>query len=86
MKVKAYAQFRRLYRKLPASIRRKALRQIRRLSRSSRHPSLQVKKIKGARGIWEVRVDIQYRMTFEIVGDTIFLRVIGNHDDALRAP
>ena len=51
MKVRAYAKFRDLYWKLPASIRRKALRQIHRLS-----------------------------------DDAIFLRVIGDHDEALRRP
>jgi len=47
---------------------------------------LHTKKIKGKEDIWEVRVDIHYRMTFEIIGDTIYLRVVGNHDDVLKNP
>ncbi|NNN05473.1 MAG: cytotoxin [Elusimicrobia bacterium] len=87
MKVRAYDKFRDLYRKLPSAVRRKALRQIHRLSKDQRHPSLQVKRIQGTAGIWEARVDIRYRMTFEIAGgDTIVLRVIGDHDEALRRP
>ena len=87
MKVRAYAKFRDLYRKLPPGIRRKALRQIHRLSKNQRHPSLQIKRVQGTSGIWEARVDIRYRMTFEFSGsDTIFLRVIGDHDEALRRP
>ena len=86
MKVKAYAKFRGFYRKLPKAIRRKALRQIRKLSKNSRHPSLRVKKIQGTADIWEARIDLHYRMTFEIVDDTIFLRVIGHHDEALKNP
>lgn len=86
MRIHAYDRFRKLYRKLPSSIRRKALRQIRRLAKDSYHPSLQVKKMKGTADIWEARVDLQYRMTFERQGDTIFLRVIGNHDEALKNP
>ena len=44
------------------------------------------KKIKGTKGIWEARIDINYRISFEIIGDTIFLRVIGNHDEVLKKP
>lgn len=51
-----------------------------------RHPSLHTKKIKGSEGIWEARVDISYRLTFEIIEDTIFLRVVGNHDEVLKSP
>ncbi|MBI4679578.1 MAG: hypothetical protein HY748_18550 [Elusimicrobia bacterium] len=86
MRVKAYAKFHDLYRKLPQAIRRKALRQIHRLSKDLRHPSLQVKRIQGTPGIWEARVDIRYRMTFEFEGDILFLRVIGDHDEVLRRP
>ena len=49
-------------------------------------PSLHTKKIKGKEGIWEARVDIHNRMTFEIISDTIYLRVVGNHDDVLKNP
>jgi len=86
VKVKAYAKFRDLYRKLPTAIRRKALRQIHRLAQDLRHPSLQVKRIQGTPGIWEARVDIRHRMTFEFEGDILFLRVIGDHDEVLRRP
>lgn len=40
----------------------------------------------GSKGIWEGRVDISYRLTFEIIQDTIFLRVVGNHDEVLKNP
>ncbi|MEK6543012.1 MAG: hypothetical protein AABZ44_01050 [Elusimicrobiota bacterium] len=86
MKIRAYAKFKNFYRGLPEFVRSKALRQIRRLAKDMRYPSLRVKKIQGALGIWEARVDRQYRMTFEIIGDTIYLRVIGNHDDTLKNP
>lgn len=86
MKVQAYASFRKLYRKLPAAIRRKVLRQIRQIAKNPQHPSLQVKRIRGTADIWEARVDLQYRMTFERHGDSIFLRVVANHDEALKNP
>ncbi len=86
MKVKAYSKFRSLYRKLPPAIRSKALRQIHRLAKDLRHPSLQVKRIQGTPGLWEARVDIRYRMSFEFENDVLFLRVIGDHDEVLRRP
>ena len=86
MKIKAYKKFQRLYKDLPADIRKKIDKQIEYLVRDIRHPSLQVKKIQGCKNICEARVDIHYRFTFEIIGDTIFLRVVGNHEEVLRNP
>ena len=86
MKLLAYQRFRKSYQHLPLAIQRKVDKQLRFLAEHPRHPSLQVKPIKGATGLWEARVDLQYRMTFEMVGDTIYLRVVGNHDDVLRRP
>jgi addiction module RelE/StbE family toxin len=86
MKIKAYRSFKKKYRKLPAAIQDKVDRQIEQLSNNFKHPSLHTKKIKGIDGIWEVRVDDFYRLTFEIVEDTVFLRVVGNHDDVLKNP
>ncbi|MBI5038614.1 MAG: hypothetical protein HZC13_02440 [Nitrospirae bacterium] len=86
MKIKAYARFKNCYEKLSSDIQRKADRQIKILSEDFQHPSLHTKKIKGTQGIWEARIDIHYRISFEIIGDTIFLRVIGNHDEVLKKP
>ena len=86
MKIRAYQRFGRAYRELPAAIQKKTDRQIRILSEDMMHPSLHAKKIKGKEAIWEARVDIRYRLTFENVGDTLFLRVVGNHDEVLKSP
>jgi hypothetical protein len=43
-------------------------------------------KIKGRERIWETRIDLYYRLTFEIIEDTLFLRVTGSHDEVLRTP
>lgn len=56
------------------------------MTENPRHPSLHAKKIQGVSGIWEARVDRQYRLSFEMTGDTIYLRVVGNHDDVLKHP
>jgi mRNA-degrading endonuclease RelE of RelBE toxin-antitoxin system len=86
MNIKAYESFRKSFQNLPTSIRKKTEKQIHLLLKDFNHPSLHTKKIKGKSEIWEARVDLHYRMTFEVVEDTIFLRVVGNHDDVLKNP
>jgi mRNA-degrading endonuclease RelE of RelBE toxin-antitoxin system len=86
LKIKAYKRFKRCYEELPENIQKKVDKQLYLLAQNIHHPSLQTKKIKGAHGIWEGRVDLFYRITFEIIEDTIFLRAVGNHDAVLKKP
>ena len=86
MKIKAYKRFKKCYEDLPKNIQKKVDKQIHLLAQDFRHPSLQTKKIKGSYGIWEGRIDLSYRMTFEITEDAIFLRTVGNHDAVLKKP
>ena len=86
MKIKAYKRFLKAYHSLPENVQKKVDKQIALLSKDFKHPSLHTKKIKGREGIWEARIDIHHRLTFEIIEDTIFLRVAGNHDEVLRSP
>jgi len=86
MKIKAYQRFKKAYRELPQHIQVKTDKQLSILAENMHHPSLHTKKIKGKTGIWEARIDLQFRLTFEIVENTIFLRVAGNHDDVLKRP
>ena len=75
------------YKKLPDSIRKKVKRQIQLLAENPRHPSLQTKPIQGTNGIYEARIDIHYHMTYErLPDDTLLLRVVAQHDDALKKP
>jgi len=86
VRVLAYQSFRDFYQKLPVSIQKKVDKQLRFLENNPRYPSLQVKRIQGTAGIWEARVDRHYRMSFEMTGNTIYLRAVGNHDDVLKNP
>jgi mRNA-degrading endonuclease RelE of RelBE toxin-antitoxin system len=86
MKIKAYLRFRKAYQDLPENLQKKVDKQLRLLLRDFNHPSLQTKKIKGTKGIWEARVDHSHRFTFEIADETLFLRVVGNHDEVLKKP
>jgi len=85
-KVSLTKHFKEKYIKLPARIREKFDRQFLQLSKTPRHPSLHIKRVKSAPGIWEGRVDRTYRFTFEIINGVYVFRNIDNHDDCLKHP
>ena len=70
---------------LDEKTREKLKRQLSYLMSDPRPPSLQIKKIKGTRSIFEARVDAFYRFTFEYDDDNkIILRVVGPHNSTLK--
>lgn len=86
-KIQLSERFIALYRSLPPAIRKKIDRQIGLLANDPRHPSLQTKAIQGTNGIYEARVDLNYRLTYErLPGDILLLRVVARHDEALKKP
>lgn len=68
------------YGQLPRNIQKKVDRQILHLAQDIRHPALYAKKMVGQGDVWEGRVDIHYRFTFQIEGDTVILRKVGTHE------
>lgn len=81
MKIIRSPRFDRAYHKLPKEVQGRFKEKIRLLASSNfTHPSLRIKKIKGAPGIWEATIDMNHRFTFEKMDDAIRLRVIGKHD------
>ena len=70
------------YSNLPLNIQKKADKQFALLLSNYRHPSLRTRKM-GSGEIFEARIDIHYRFTFETTQDTITLRTIGPHDTGL---
>lgn len=83
-------RFKKAFQSLPKEIQKKVVRALRLLAEDTYYPSLGVKKLQGAPGIWEARIDLNYRMTFQIdeeEGKTIcLLRNVDNHDDCLKKP
>jgi mRNA-degrading endonuclease RelE of RelBE toxin-antitoxin system len=70
---------------LDEKTREKLKRQLSYLMSDPRHPSLQIKKIKGTPSIFEARVNNFYRFTFEYgENNEIILRVVGPHNSALK--
>jgi mRNA interferase RelE/StbE len=86
LKITRTDRFKKTWEKLTKSEKTLARKAITNLVRDIRHPALRVKKIKGVEGIWEARVSLSLRMTFQIIGDTVFLRNIGHHDKTIGHP
>jgi mRNA-degrading endonuclease RelE of RelBE toxin-antitoxin system len=80
------ARFKKAWEQLNEDEKALARKAIRNLAVDIRYPALRAKKIKGAEDIWEARASRSLRMTFQIEGDTITLRNIGRHDEALEHP
>ena len=86
-KIKFPRRFLKSFAHLPRPVQEKIKKQLALLAENPRHPSLQTKPIQGAPGIYEARVDSDYRFTYERdADDTLVLRVVGKHDEALRKP
>lgn len=86
-KIEISETFNKCYLDLDAQTQEKVKKVIQFLSENPRHPWLQSKPIQGAPGIYEARVDRNYRMTYErLPGDILRLRVVGKHDEALKKP
>ena len=68
------------YRKAPAKIQRKFDKQLDLLVNNPRYPSVGVKKMVNKDNVWEGRVDIHWRFTFEKHSKELVLRSLGTHD------
>lgn len=73
------------YRRLPDEVKAQVDKQLVLLLSNPRHPSLRLKPIQGTADIWEIRVNLAYRITLEIAGESYVLRRVGTHD-VLRRP
>ncbi|MDO8748236.1 MAG: hypothetical protein Q7J72_03855 [Candidatus Omnitrophota bacterium] len=80
------ARFKKAYQSLPGEVKARVKEALRKLADNPRYPSLQVKKIKATKDIWEARISLDYRMTFQIVRDYYILRNVGHHDPTLKNP
>ncbi|HAH07898.1 MAG TPA: hypothetical protein DCM05_15470 [Elusimicrobia bacterium] len=74
------------YLSLPEAARRKADKAFLLFQKDPRHPSLHVEKIDTVRGIWSLRIDRGYRLTFQWIRGGILIRRMGVHQDAYRRP
>jgi addiction module RelE/StbE family toxin len=86
-KIEYTRRFLRSYRKLSKDLQQKVSKAVALLAENPRHPSLQTKPVRGSAGIYEARIDINYRLTYERwPEDTLKLRAVGPHDEMLKNP
>jgi len=77
--------FKKDFQRLSIEIQKQTDKQLRFLVQNPHHPSLRVKKMEHSQNLWEARISKGYRLTFQIQGETLFLRRVGNHN-ILRNP
>lgn len=80
MKLEFTKQFVRDYQKMPLSLQKQTDTKLEFLITDMRHPSLRVHKLRGHDGLWEGSVTMNYRFTFQIIGESYFMRRVGTHD------
>ena len=79
-------RFKKAYNKLTEQEKKAADKALSFLSSDLGHPSLRVRKIEGAKGMWEASASRSIRLSFELRDDTLVLRNIGDHDKVLKSP
>ncbi len=67
-------QFEDVYEKLTKSEKRSVRKALTLLGNNPKYHSLRVKKMEGRKDIWEARPSKRLRMTFEMAGESIFMR------------
>ena len=85
MHIEATNTFIRLYKKLPNELQVKTKKALDLLQSNPSHPSLCNKKMSGQRDIYEIRISSNYRITYQRINDTAYLRKVGTHN-LLRNP
>jgi len=71
--------FQDMYNLAPSNIRKSMDKQIRLLTSNLQHPSLHAKKYNETTGLWQARVNKDWRFYFTIEGDTYLLHSIIPH-------
>lgn len=72
--------------RLSPEVKKALKRRLELMTVSPHHPSPRTKKIRGQDRIFEARISIDIRMTWEYIDDGILLRNIGEHDKTLKRP
>jgi len=79
MKIFYSPEFKKALKACPPEVERKLYKQIDYLAENLRHPSLRAKKYSEATGIWQARVDQNYRFYFMIEEDVYILLDVRSH-------
>ncbi len=72
------------FRKKPPDQQAALAKALKLLGDNPSHPSLRVKRVKSAPGVFEASANMRDRLTFEWVGGQIVLRNNCHHDEVLK--
>lgn len=75
-------KFTRKFLKLPLAKQKKFYRLVKLITQNARHPSLRARKM-GGLDIYEARLDLHYRFTYQLIGEELYFLTIGPHDTGL---
>jgi len=84
MKSRTTTNFRKLYRALPAQLRKQAGDAYKRWQIAPRASGIRFKQLGGKDSYYSARVNQNYRVVGELRGDTIYWDFIGNHVECMR--
>lgn len=79
-------QFEQAYEKFTRVEKKSVRKALTLLGGNPKHPSLRVKKMEGRKSIWEARPSKRLRMTFEMAGEIVVMRNVGEHNKVLKKP
>jgi mRNA interferase RelE/StbE len=79
-------QFEQAYENLTKAEKRFVRKALALLGDNPKYPGLHVKKMEGRKDIWEASASKRLRMTFEVAGEVIVMRNVGEHDKVLKGP
>ena len=79
MKHRFTRRFEKAYTKLPEDVKNLFNKKLNQFLQNPWHSSFRTKKIRSTEKIWEARLSIKYRFTFEIDQNVIIFRNIGSH-------
>ncbi len=84
MEIILTGQFEQAYEKLDKVEKKNVLKALALIGDDPKYPGLRVKKLKGRPGVWEARPFKRLRLIFEMSGEAITVRNVGEHDKVLK--
>jgi mRNA interferase RelE/StbE len=79
-------RFKKFYKRLTDEEKKALQKKLLILKKNPYHPSLRTKKVQGTGKIFECSITMAVRLTWQYEGESLLLRVIGDHDGVLRNP
>jgi mRNA-degrading endonuclease RelE of RelBE toxin-antitoxin system len=79
-------RFKKFYKRLSDEEKNVLQKKLLLMKKNPSHPSLRTKKVQGTGKIFESSIMMAVRLTWQYEGESIMLRVVGDHDEVLGNP